>query len=558
MKRLWLRLAQMRDGIARWIRAPPNLVLAAIALFLVAAAVTVPVDRKGDGSEYILTTESLYYDHDLVLDNTVDIFRHIEMRPQWMDTPAGLPRMQGTDGVERFGLHSFYYPVLCLPFYAALGYHGFYVLNALCVIVVIAAVYGHLARTQPRARGPALALAAGGVFLSAAWSYVFWTQTEPFYTALIALHLYFWYGKRPLCAAACMGIALGAQLPLALLGVPLIVECLVERKVKTALLVVGIYALAAAPQLFYDVHYLGTVAPMARMGLASARYISLGVWFRMLFDPAMGLVWFYPVALYCLARWRPTWRSASLLLATGLVLLAMTSVYNVYSHQVGARYACYALPVLLFCVDEVTLTGLWARVGAAFTVVVGAGLAINPLDNSRGMDVRHKTFLPYEIASALGFLNESPEVFRTSSDELVPDRVYTRRVVRDRWTWGEERAEIMIVGARPGILELDLRAYATILPEGPTQRVELTTMSGTKLTVALPAKEVTTVSVKLGSADLRQYARWGKTYTYLTLWSDSWSPAITMEGHPPEAHDIRRLGVKIERIALDGDTLFGP
>jgi hypothetical protein len=83
-------------------------------------------------------------------------------------------------------------------------------------------------------------------------------------------------------------------------------------------------------------------------------------------------------------------------------------------------------------------------------------------------------------------------------------------------------------------------------------------MSGTKLTVALPAKEVTTVSVKLGSADLRQYARWGKTYTYLTLWSDSWSPAITMEGHPPEAHDIRRLGVKIERIALDGDTLFGP
>src|ERR1019366_8685434 len=116
--------------------------------------------------------------------------------------------------------------------------------------------------------------------------------------------------------------ALGAQLPLGFLAVPLVLELLVRRRPKTAAQVVGIYALCAAPQLFYDLRYLGTIAPMARMGLASARYVSFGTWFRMLFDPAMGLVWFYPVALYCLARWRPTWRTGSLLVATGLTLLA--------------------------------------------------------------------------------------------------------------------------------------------------------------------------------------------------------------------------------------------
>ncbi|HEY3821310.1 MAG TPA: hypothetical protein VGL81_29290 [Polyangiaceae bacterium] len=544
----------MREAIGRSLRVPANLALAAIALFLLAAAVSVPVDRKGDGSEYILATESLYYDHDLVIDNTVDIFRHIDIRPQWMDTPAGLTRMQGTDGVERYGLHSFYYPVLCLPFYAAFGYHGFYILNALLIVVIIAAVYAHLGRTQPRGR--ALALAAGGVFLSAAWSYVFWTQTEPFYTALIALHLYFWHANRPLRGAACMGIALGAQLPLALLGVPLLVESLVKRRLKTALLVAGIYLLCAAPQLAYDVHYLGTVAPMMRMGLASTRYVSLGTWFRMIFDPAMGLVWFYPVALYCLVRWRPTWRSASLLLATGLVLLAMTSVYNVYSHQVGARYACYALPVLFFCVEDVGLDGVWSRLTAASTVVIGAGLAINPVDNSRDMDLRHKTFLPYRIAAALGLSNENPEVFRASSDEIVPGRVYARRVTRDHWTWGDERAELMLVGVEPGILDLDLRAYATLYAEGPDQRLRIETMSGAKVERSLPAKEVTRVSVRLDPADVHEYVRWAKTYTYVTIWADSWSPAITMEGHPPEAHDIRRLGVNIVRIALGGETLL--
>jgi hypothetical protein len=547
----WLRLLPIGEAIARWLRVPANLVLAAIALFLVSAAVTVPVDRKGDGSEYILATESLYYDHDLIVDNRVDIFRHIEMRPPWMDTPAGLTRMQGRDGKERYGLHSFYYPLVCVPFYALFGYHGFYILNALLVAATIAAAYAHFSRTQPRGR--ALAFAAGGVFLSAAWSYVFWTQTEAFYTALIALYLYFYYRGHSLRAATCAGIALGAQLPLALLAAPLFIETLARDKLRTALKVAGIFVLCATPQVYYNLHVLGTLAPMERAGLASARYISVESWFRMLLDPAMGLFWFYPIAAYCLARWRPTLRSVSLLVATMLVLAVMTAVRNLYSHQVGARYAAYALPVLLFCVEDVGLDGWWSRIAAVFTVVVGAGLAINPLDNSRDMDIRHKTFLPYRIASALGLTNENPEVFRTSSEILVPDRVYTRKVTRDRWTWGGERAELMVLNALPGTLELDLRAY----PGAAPQHVEVRTLSGEKVETWLSRGQVARVSARLRSEDVHSYGRWASTYTYVTLWAESWFPAITLEGHPPEADDIRSLGVVIERIALNGETLYG-
>jgi hypothetical protein len=133
-------------------------------------------DRKGDGSEYILATESLLYDRDLTIDNKVDIFRHLMQRPQRMDSPAGPHAHRVPDGRERYGLHSFYYRwSRCRSTRCSVT--GFYLLNALCRRrdgdrgVPARRRAAHRSRSRSR-------FAALSIFLSATWSYVFWTQPK--------------------------------------------------------------------------------------------------------------------------------------------------------------------------------------------------------------------------------------------------------------------------------------------------------------------------------------------------------------------------------------------
>ena len=103
-----------------------------VCVAVLAAAVSAPVVRRGDGAEYVLATESLYYDHDLVYDERVDLARPGLHRPAGLaDIPAGLFVLKGTDGRSRYGLHSFYYPLAAVPFFALFGHIGFLVLGKL-------------------------------------------------------------------------------------------------------------------------------------------------------------------------------------------------------------------------------------------------------------------------------------------------------------------------------------------------------------------------------------------------------------------------------------------
>jgi len=535
-----------------WLREPIHLVLVAIWVFLLAAALTVPVDRKGDGSEYILATESLLYDRDLTIDNKVDIFRHLMQRPQRMDTPAGLTRIVCPDGRERYGLHSFYYPLVALPFYAIFGYQGFYLLNALCLGVMVTGVYAHVRRTQ--SSPVALGFSAAAIFLSAAWSYVFWTQADALYAALLTLFLYFWFGEKPVIAAACGGLAFAAQPALGLFALPLLVEQVLRKKYVPALLAALVLVAWSAPQWIYNVFWLGSFVPMRSQGLASTGYASLGLLARLLVDPSMGLFWFYPAAAYCLVCLRPGLRSLSLpILALG-VLLMMTVVYDFYSHQVGSRYANWVFPAFLFAVGPLRIETWPARLSALFAVVVGAGLAINPLGNSRDMDVRGKTLLAYRVFDRWGATWENPEVFRYGSDQLVADRVYARQLTRDGWTWGDDRTDLMLLGVRPGTLVLELRSWPN-----PNQRqaVTLRTGGGTVREVSIESAQAERVEIPLAGGDVRGYKRWkDRSYAYLSIRAQGWSPAIEQQGDRPEAHDLRKLGVRIERISLDGEVLF--
>jgi hypothetical protein len=542
----------LKVQLATWLRQPVHLGLVAIWLFLLAAAVTVPVDRKGDGSEYILATESLLYDRDLTIDNKVDIFRHLMQRPQRMDSPAGLTRIVCPDGRERYGLHSFYYPLLALPFYALFGYQGFYLLNALFVGVMVTGVYLHVARTHPQPL--ALAFSALSIFLSATWSYVFWTQAEPVYAGLLTLFLWAWFKERPLVAAAFGGLPFAAQPALGLFAVPMLIELGLRKRYKEAAFAAAIFAVWAAPQYAYNAFVLGSLVPMTAQGLAATSYASAGLVVRLLFDPSMGLFWFYPAALYCLVCLRPSFRSISLLVAALGVLAMMTVVYDFYSHQVGSRYANWVFPALLLATGPLRTDGWAPRISALFAIVAGAGLAINPLGNSRDMDVRGKTLLAYHVFGRIKGAWENPEVFRFGSEVLTVDRVYTRRVTKDGWTWGDDRADLMLLGVRPGALMLELQSWPH---QEDRQIVKLVTAGGTLREVSFDPAKVERVEIPLEDPDIRGYKRWkDRTYAYLSISADGWSPAIEQQGDRPEAHDLRRLGVRIERITLNGETLF--
>ncbi len=58
-----MRVLTMVESMLRRRMALP---IALLLTGILASTLTVPVDRKGDASEYILATESLYYDRDLV------------------------------------------------------------------------------------------------------------------------------------------------------------------------------------------------------------------------------------------------------------------------------------------------------------------------------------------------------------------------------------------------------------------------------------------------------------------------------------------------------------
>ncbi|HVU03160.1 MAG TPA: glycosyltransferase family 87 protein [Polyangiaceae bacterium] len=533
-----------------FLRSPVHAALVAVWLFLLAASVTVPVDRKGDGSEYILATESLLYDQDLAIHNTVDIFRHLERRPHGMDTPAGLTRMQGTDGVERYGLHSFYYPLLALPFYAAFGYAGFQILNAAAVALMVTLVWSHAARSV--SEGAALAFAAGATFLSAAWSYVFWTQADAVYPALVALFLHQWFAGKPLRASLAAGPLVAAQPALGLVVLPMFVELVHRRKFARAAggaLVVGAFV---AAQFAYNVVKLGTLLPMNKMGLASLSNLSEPLFVRLVFDPSLGLLWFYPAVVYCLLSMRSTARSWALVGAAFGTLFVMTGVHTFYSHQVGSRYANWVFPIFLFVASSPSLERTGEKLAAAFAVVVGAGLALDPVGNSRDMDVRHKTFLPYRIATALSLQVDNPEVFQSSSDRLVEGRVYTRNVTRDRWTLGGERAEFLLRGTHAG----DLVFYVRTWPKTERQRVVVDFENGRRREFSLEPGQAARIELVLQPAEVPNYDRWRSSYTLLSITAEPWLPAVELQGNRPEAHDLRRLGILVERIQNGEDVLF--
>jgi hypothetical protein len=528
----------------RWLEHLP---LLWIGLALLAFALTAPIRRLGDAADYVMATESLLYDHDLRY-TTEDLARHLRLKPIDFDSPAGLHTRPGPGGEQYLGAHhSFYYSIAALPFYAAFGYRGFFLFNALAFWIFTFCLYRHL-RTW-NGMGVSWAWLLMALVFSASWTYVAWIHTEVFYMSLVGLFLFAWRRGRILWAAAALGVVAAAQPTLSLLGIPFLLLVWLERR-RIGLLVGmgGVILLAAAPQVLYNLYAFGVVHPMLLdSSLLSTSYISFGRFIRSWLDPAAGILWFYPAVLVALVEAPRNRRTVVLWIASLAVILACGASVAWYSHQVGLRYGAYVFGVVLFLVEKVRFDRVATAALWSFVVLVGTGLAADPLGNSAGLGIEGKLFLPYRLAASLPRYPEDSSVLWQRLAHLSPS-VGISAIWQEGWIPGDTDA--MVVAAMPEVGHLRLVVTPWFRP-GHWQRLEVSTATG-RYAFALAPGAARTIEVPIATDDLLTHTLSGGGWVRIKLRAQGWTPRLAI----PAAQDVRRLGVVLEEVATERGSLY--
>jgi hypothetical protein len=526
------------------------LVLALIGLL--GAVLAVPATRYGDASEYVMAAMSVVSDGDLVYEEK-DLTRAVAGRPEGTDIPAGLQLVQTGDGVYHFGGHTIYYPALAAPLYAVFGYRGFYILNALlfwAVLVVVAYHYGP---------GAGFPVALVALVPSAALCYVFWTTPETAILCFLALSLFSWAKGRSFLSGMALGVASAMKFPLALFVVALLAGGRERRSRRSGGLFVAGFLLLFLPQVAYNVvslncvhatfltssdsstfMYFRTRVPYCEgfrptkdvrvmHRWTDASHLSAERVVASLIDPSMGLVWFYPMALYCLAV--SPWRRRHLaLMAVFLVCLAtFCSVQRLFTHQVGLRALNYLYPVLLFLPDRARVRGAVPRLLMGWAVLWGATFAVFPLSNS--IDQVDRKPLP-AYRAWVSVRERLDRQFFLERHLLAPGFAASNTYA-DGWTVGGRAAAIVCV-VPEGAADVELTIRAADKPwqhvewEGGGARGELVLRGG-------------------GNAVIRVPVPHGQRLPRVT---------ISAEGFCPSGADVRSLGVRILRARAGGEIIF--
>ena len=530
---------------------PARLLPALLSLVvLLGFAFATPLSRLGDASDYLLMTESLYWDHDLKWEPR-DASRHFLLRDVRLDSPVGLQVTKGQDEIPRLtGYHSFYYPALAVPFYAVFRYRGFYVLNALLCWSFVLLLARHLSASNERGVAWTAALLAVG--FSAAWSYVAWIHAEIFLMALCGLFAFLWRRRRIVAAGGVLGLLVGAQPVFAALALAFGVAELASRtRIRTLAVATALGILGAVPQYVYNLRAFGALHPLAALGTIGSRNITFDKLVRSLLDPAAGLIWFYPavVLALCWVRWDRLFAAG--VVGALAVLVATETSPSWYSHQVGLRYCAYIFPLFLFGIVRIPFRGFAPLAGAAWLALAGAGLATNPVGNSAVMSIANKSFLPFQVARRLPFYSVQHEVLWFEAARLSPDAGLLPGW-SDGWTAGGEETFLLLrhaAGAQS--VALDVEAWAV---PGRPQHLTVASESGVVASLDLAPGSLRRIDVPLGPGDVRRGTlRFGDTIV-LRLKADAWVPALLDKPVP----DPRRLGVHVAGVRSRERTWLPP
>jgi hypothetical protein len=207
----------------------------------------------GDEATLALAAQSLWHDRDLSYDHR-DVHRAGRL---WSGGPAGLTLLTNDGGRTMFFGRPLAYPMAVLPFYAVLGERGFAVFN-MALFLLMAGAAPWLLREESGLPG---LFTAGFFFASAAFGYVFRSDSPVFVGACLFFSLLLWqrlrgipeWSRRELWLLAGSGVLLGsafaASPPAAILGIPILIDLLWRRRwrglfavVVPVLLVVGFFA----------------------------------------------------------------------------------------------------------------------------------------------------------------------------------------------------------------------------------------------------------------------------------------------------------------------------
>ncbi len=534
---------RLRQGWERRLEYAPFLLLSTAVL---AFCLAMPLLRVGDAADYVLGTESLWYDHDLRYTRE-DLLRHLDLKPADFDSPAGLHTAVGRGGAVWLGAHhSFYYSVAALPFYAAFGYRGFYLANGLLFCLFALCLYWHLRRFNGPTTSWAWLLLA--LVFSASWTYVAWIHAEVLYMALVGFALYLWRTGRPVWAALPLGLAAAAQPILALLVPGLLFLVWRERRRwREILAMAAVLALAALPQGLFNLYAFGRLHPMLGTETVGLGYVSWGRFVRSWLDPAAGVLWFYPAIGVALLEAPRNRRTLVLVLSALAVILGSGVSVAWFSHQVGLRYGSYVFPLFLFLVEKVDLGRPRALLAWCCVVFAGTGLAINPIGNS-AMSPRAKTFLPFTLARRVPGFRENRDVLWNRLVHLGAS-VAVEDLWPDGWIPGGEEVTCQIAARPLGAAELTVAAWPAAM--GRAQRLRVRTSTRT-YEIPLTAGLVSRVPLPLTPGDFRDDPSVAQGTIRVQLRAEGWSPFA----FDPGGNDYRRLGVRILEVRQAGVLLY--
>jgi len=516
----------------------------------------------GDSSEYIMTTESIIYDHDLVYDKAVDLQRTLERKPVTLDTPGGLYLMKHTrDGMVRFGLHSFYYPLSVAPFYLAFSifggpfsYYGFYFFNALMFFGCI--LMGFLYMRERNDEKGALTTSVLFFFLSASMTYVLWIHSEMLMLFLVTAYLFFWHKKKYILSALFLGFAAGVKLPILALLLPFWYDLVFnEREYKKAVLCLFITIAMFSPQIFYNVYYLGTFNAVVREGWANLKFITPSTVIGSFISPFYGLLWFYPMVAFAIINMERKVKNYLLLFSSVIIITAMNSTVNLVSHQVGLRYLMLIYPLFLFITGKITFN-LRNKILIALSIFMIAGVVINPINNSLAPPPSFPwqfTYLPYKVSKYILNLKDNPEVTFNYSVKLG-ERVAAIRqdwhVAGSSWLQGGKWMRFMFTKVSKGTISLSVNSWIKKTPQKLMVRVN----GGKKFNFFIKPGWTNTFTIPIGEDDIYHYSeRPVKDVVYLELYAEAWKPSEVIQGNT----DSRNYGIAPVAMLNNGELLLG-
>lgn len=514
--------------------------------------------RKGDGVEYMLATENLVVDYDIKLTNE-NIVRYETERPRGLDT-SGLNTNTGIEGGQYLTQHPIYYSLFSAPLFALtylfnhkMAYLSFFWTNIIFLCAAVMALIYYYKKTLKSKNY--LIIVISFILFSAMIPYVFWQHPEMFIFTTLTLSIFYVVGhKNIILSSIFFGLTIGQSLVLFPFISILIHEVLTSgsitwrRRVNLLFKVIGITILIASLHYVLTFYLTGRFFPLGNFATYSILALK-DVW-RALIDPAVGIIWFYPMVIAAIIGFKRNVKTY-LILGSALVSLTLYMINNqFYTHQVGLRYLNYIYPAFLFIFEPSKLfrrrTLFVGIIGFAAFLTVPINLDMH-LSND-AMEIEPKNFIAYKAIKRLMPITykDHPGVFvyraesmlnLTNDENKQLDRtkifVQNERQFGDKWMRGNTWTRLLFNPIKEGALTIYFK-----LEESPVlAKVNRESYQSRDGILAIPI-----ASDDISHSTKHEMFMIFTDYVYIDLYMDGWCPC------DQGINDYRILGNSISKI----------